>query len=130
MQSALHLGERLAALGLGLGRHQIGDPLCLGEIEAACLERAPGELAGIGGPQAGKCGKRIEERGEDGRAAVNVELRHVLSSGAARRREPEGKTAVDRLPRHRFAKAPQRSLARFRQRRAADPRERVTRTWA
>ena len=130
MQPAFHLGECLTALRLGLGRHQIGDPLCLGEIEAACLEGTPGELAGLGGPQAGKRRERVRERREDGGAAVDVELRHVLAGGAAGRREPESKTAVDRLARHRLAKAPKRGLARFRQRRAADPRERVTRTWA
>ena len=49
MQPPFHLGERLATLGLGLGRHQVGDPLRLGEVEAPGLEGAPGELAGLGG---------------------------------------------------------------------------------
>ena len=130
MQPAVHLSEGLFALGLGLGRHQVGDPLGLGEIEAACLEGAAGELAGLGRAQAGKARERVRERVQDRRPAVDVELRHVLARGAGRRREPEGKAPVDGRARLRLAEAPQRGPARLRQRRAADPRERLSRRGA
>ena len=135
MQPPFHLGERLAALGLGLGRHQVGDPLRLGEVEAACLEGAAGELAWLGRTKAGKCPERIEQLSEDGKPAMDVEFRHVLAGGAAGRREPEGKAAVDGLACFRLAEAPERGLARLGQRltanapsaiRAAGPETRTT----
>ena len=124
MQPPFHLGERLAALGLGLGRHQVGDPLRLGEVEAACLEGAAGELAWLGRTKAGKCPERLQQRAEDGRATVDVEFRHVLAGGAAGCREPEGKAAVNGLACFRLAEAPERGLARLGQRLAANSRKR------
>ncbi len=50
-EQALKLPHRLRALRFGLGEHQIGKALDGGEIEPAVLERAAGELAGLGGPK-------------------------------------------------------------------------------
>ena len=89
MQPAFHLGERLAPLGFGFGRDQVGGPLRFREVEAAGLEGAPGELAGLGRAQAGDRSERIAERGDDGGPAMHVKLRHVLAGGAGGRGKPE-----------------------------------------
>ena len=51
-EHALEMLERLPALRFGLGRHQIGEAFDRGQIHAAVLERAAGELAGLGVPKA------------------------------------------------------------------------------
>ena len=43
---------RFAGLRLGLGVHQIGHRLGLGQIQLAVVKGAPGELAGFGQAQA------------------------------------------------------------------------------
>ena len=45
------LAQGLAALHLGLGRDQVGDALDLREVELVVVERAAGELAGLGQAQ-------------------------------------------------------------------------------
>ena len=130
MQPAFHLGERLAALGLGLGRHQVGDAFRLREVEAAGLEGAPGELAGLGGAEPRRRCERVRERGDDRGAAMDVELRDILAGGAGGAWKPERQSPVDRLTRIRLAEAARRGAARRRQRRPADPRQRLCRRGA
>ena len=54
-EQALELAKRLAALRLGLGADQVGEAFDRGEVELAVLERAAGELAGLGRAQALRC---------------------------------------------------------------------------
>src|SRR6187401_2052474 len=56
------LAHRLRALRLGLGEHQVGEPLDGGEIEPPIGERTERELASLRGPKAGQ----LAERGEHG----------------------------------------------------------------
>jgi hypothetical protein len=42
------------------GVDEVGDPLRLGQIQPAVQERALGELAGLGQPQPGRAGQRVE----------------------------------------------------------------------
>ena len=95
-QRTLRLGERLTALRLGLGLHEIGQAFDLGEIELAVLERAARELAGLGEPRAGEREHRVDHRADHGAAAMDVKLGHVLAGEARRRREPQHQAAVDR----------------------------------
>ena len=90
------MGERLTALCLGLGLHQIGETLDLGEIELASLECAPRELAGLGEPRAVEREHRVDDGADHGGTAVEVQLGHVLAGEARRRREPQHQAAVDR----------------------------------
>ena len=92
----LRLGERLTALRLGLGLHEIGQALDLGEIELAVLERAARELAGLGEPRAVEREHRVDHRADHGAAAMDVKLGHVLAGEARRRREQQHQAAVDR----------------------------------
>ena len=47
-QRAAALAERLAALALGFGVHEVGEALGFGQVELAVLEGAAGEFAGLG----------------------------------------------------------------------------------
>ena len=89
------LRQRLAALRLGLGLHEIGQTFDLGEIELAVLERAAGELARLGEPHAGEREHGVDHRADHGAAAMDVKLGHVLAGEARRRREPQHQAAVD-----------------------------------
>ena len=50
-EQALHLAKRLAALRLRLRADQVGEAFDRGQVELAVLERAAGELAGLGRAQ-------------------------------------------------------------------------------
>ena len=95
-QRALRLGERLTALRLGLGLHEIGETFHLGEIELAVLECAAREFAGLGEPRAVEREHRVDHRADHGGAAMDVQLGHVFAGEARRRREPQHQAAVDR----------------------------------
>ena len=109
-----HLPERLPALRLGLGRHQVGEPLDRGEIHAAVLERAAGELAGLGVAEAFELRERRQRRGDHRAAAVDLQLGDVLAGLALRRREPERQAFVDDLAGGRIAHPRQRRPPRLR----------------
>ena len=94
-QRAFRLRQRLTPLRLGLGIDQIGQTFDLGEIELAVLERAAGELAGLGKPHAGEGEQRIEHGADHGAAAMQLQLGHVLAGEARRRREPQHEAAVE-----------------------------------
>ena len=99
-EQALELTICLAALRLGLGADQIGQPLDRGEVELAVLERAARELARLRRPQAFDPPERTEHRGDHRAAAVQLQLGDVLAGLAVRARETT-------------APAPRRSPRRF-----------------
>ena len=78
-QRPARLTERLAALSLGFRVNEVGQPLDLRQIDLAVLERAAGEFTGLRRPAAGYRAQRIQYRGDDGPAAVNLKLGHVLA---------------------------------------------------
>src|SRR5439155_3919310 len=79
--------QRRAALGLGLGHDQIRKALDAGEVNLAVLKCTPGEFPGPGTAQSIHARKRLLQRRHDRAAAVQVELGHVLTGLAVRRRE-------------------------------------------
>ena len=88
--------QRLAALAGGLGGDQIGEALGLGEVEAAPLEGAPGELAGLGRPEAER-DQGVEHAGRYRAAAMQVQLGHVLAGEGGGAGQPEHEGAVELL---------------------------------
>ena len=86
-QRAAGQRQRGAALRLGLGLEQVGEPLGLGEVDAAVLEGAAGELAGLGGAQALHPAERREHAGDDRAAAMEMQLGDILAGRALRARE-------------------------------------------
>src|SRR5690348_11387179 len=98
-QRAAELPERLAALGCGLGRDEIGDAFGRGEIELAIEEGPPREFAGLGEAQPRHRRELLEQASEDRAAAMNMELGNVLAGIAARPRKEEDEPVVDDLAR-------------------------------
>ena len=86
-EQTLQLAQRLAALRIGVGVDQIGEAFDRGEVELAVLERAAGELAGLGQPQAVHARERGEQRGDHRASAMQLDLGDVLAGLALRRRE-------------------------------------------
>ena len=112
--------ERLPALGLGLGRDQVGQAFDRGQIHAAVLERAARELAGLGRTQTLELAQRRQHRRDHGAAAVQLQLGDVLAGLAVGPRKPERQAFVDDLAGRRIAHARERRPARLRH--AADQR--------
>ena len=112
-ERALHLPERLPPLAFGLGVDQVGQALDGGQIELAVLKRAPGELARLGRPQAVEPAQRGKGRGNNGAAAVQLELGCVLAGLAVGAGKPERQRLVDHLPGRRIAHAREPRLARL-----------------
>ncbi len=87
-ERALGLAQRLAALALGLGVHQIGQALGFGQVELAVLEGAAGELARLGGRARRRlCKASLDHRGDHRRPAMDVQFGHILAGEARRTRE-------------------------------------------
>ena len=105
--------QRLSPLRLGFGVDQVGHAFGLGQVQLAVLEGPPGELPGLGQPQA-QAAQRPAERIHHGRAAVHVKLGGVLAGVAGRPGKPEHEGAVD-LPPLAVEERPQRRMARLRQ---------------
>ena len=76
-------GQSGAALRLGLGFEQVGEPLRLGEVDPAVLEGAAGELARLGGAQALDPAERRQHRRDHRAAAMEVKLGDILPGRAA-----------------------------------------------
>ena len=87
---------RLPALRLGLRVNQIGEALDLGQIHLAVQERAPGEFAGLGRPQARHGVKRTQQARPGRSPAGNMQLDDILAGEAPRRREADDQGPVDR----------------------------------
>src|SRR5581483_4194477 len=113
-QRALELAQRLAALRRGLGADQIREPLGRGEVELAVLESAARELARLGEAQARQVSKRLEERCDDGAAAMELELGDVLAGEALGTGEEEREAIIDDLARARIGKTPARGAPGWR----------------
>ncbi len=94
----LRLKQGLLALAARLGIDEIGEALDLTEIELAVLERAPGELARLGKPRAGKREHRLDQLANHGAAPVHVKLGHVLAGEACRALEPQYEAAIEQRP--------------------------------
>jgi hypothetical protein len=99
---------------LRLGAHQIGEALDRGEIELAVLEGAAGELAGLGHTQAVDAAQRLKHGGDDGAAAVQLQLGGVLAGFAVGRRKPQHQRLVDDFLAAWIAHAGKPGLARRR----------------
>ena len=98
-QSASALAERLAALALGLGVHEVGKAFGFGQVELAVLEGAAGEFAGLRqAERRAGCRAASITRRDHRRAAMDVEFGHVFAGEAVRGRET-------RAPGRRRAKA-------------------------
>ncbi len=69
VQRAIHLLQRLPPLRRRLRRHQVGDPLGLGQVELAILKGAACELAGLREPAEAEMGDGVK-RGPDHRTAA------------------------------------------------------------
>ena len=96
-ERAVGLPQRLPALRLGLGEDEVGEPLDLGQVHALVGERAARELAGLGRAEAGEGAKRIEDGGDHGAAAVDVQLGHVLAGETRRGGKEQDQPAVEQL---------------------------------
>ena len=83
------LGERQRglALALGLGLDQVGEPFGLGQVDAAVLERAAGEFARLGQPQARRSTpvRRAPRRPPPGRHGIGIPRYLRRSSSPGRR---------------------------------------------
>ena len=92
LQRAHGRARRLARAGID----QVGDGLGLGQIELVVEEGALRELAGQGAARAEL--QRARDEGLDHeRAAVAVQLEHVLAGVGVRGREEEREPRIDRL---------------------------------
>ena len=114
-EQALELAIGLPALRLGLGADQIGQALDRGEIEPAVLERAAGELAGLGRPAALDPAERRQHarRSPRGRHAAAARPCPRRSRCAAPGNHSASASSID-LAARRIAHARQRRLARLR----------------
>ena len=93
-EGAFHLPQRLASLRLGLGGDEIGETFDLGQVELAVVEGAAREGAGLGRLEA-LCHKAFSHRGDDRRAAMDMQLHHILAGEAGGAGEPERESIVD-----------------------------------
>ena len=110
----LELAKRLPALRRRLGGDEVGQALHRREIEAAVLESAAGEFAGLGRTATLDACERLEHRGNDRMAAVQLQLGHVLAGLAVRAGKPKRQRLVDHLPARRIAHPRERRVARRR----------------
>ena len=113
-EQALEVLERLPALRLGLGRDQIGKTLDRGQIHAAVLEGAAGELARLGVTQALELRQRRQHRRDHRAAAMHLQLGDVLAGLAVGPGEPERQALVDDVAGCRIAHPRQRRPPRLR----------------
>jgi hypothetical protein len=98
------LAEGLASLTLGFGVHEVGEAFGFGEVELAVLEGAAGELARLRWPHAGLAKRCVDDGGNDGRAAMNVEFGDVFAGEARWAWKPERQAVIERKAGARIAK--------------------------
>ncbi len=96
-KASLQAGQSRACLGLAAGMDEIGNRLRLRQIQALVEKRALTELAGPSRPRALAHGV-FEQGAEDDRAAVTLQLHHVLAGVTMRRGKIQGDAMVDLLP--------------------------------
>ena len=113
-QFAIQLAQRLPPLRFGLGRGEIGDRLCLGQVKLAIFKGAAGEFTGFSQAQA-KPPERRHNRGQDGTAAMQMQLGDVLAGEAGRRRKPQHQRLVEGLTTLGIDEPPAAGRARRRQ---------------
>jgi hypothetical protein len=94
----------LAALALGFGVHEVGQALSFGQIELAVLEGAAGVFARLGWADAGLAQGRVDNRRDDGRAAMDVEFDDVFAGEAVGPGKPERQAIIERNAGARIAK--------------------------
>ncbi len=94
-EAAIHLPERLPALGGSLGIDQIGHRLGLGQVEAAVIEGLAREITRAGRPQLRKLGQGPQRRRANRAAAMEMEFRHILAGLAFGAGKPEHERIVD-----------------------------------
>ena len=98
-QPALGERQRRLALRFGLGLDQVGEPFRLGQVDAPVLERAAGEFARLGRPQAVDRRQRGEHRVDHRAAAMALKFNDYLrpsSSPGRRTAGPAPRRAVRR----------------------------------
>uniref|UniRef100_A0A0N5A6W0 PE-PGRS family protein n=1 Tax=Parastrongyloides trichosuri TaxID=131310 RepID=A0A0N5A6W0_PARTI len=93
-QGAVELAQGLRFLGVRFSVDEVSDRLGLGQIHAAVLKGATGELARLGGTQAER-DQGGAGRLDDGAAAVQVQLGRVLAGIGARGDEAQYQGLVD-----------------------------------
>ena len=113
-ERAIELAQRLAALHCGLGGDQVGEPFGCGEIELAIDHRPPGELAGLGRPQAGPASQRRQHAGDDRPPTMKLQLGHGLAGEAGRSGKPQDQPLIQQAAIERIPQPSQRRLARRR----------------
>ena len=94
---AVRLAERLPALRLGLGIHQIGQPLDLGQVHPPTVEGPAGELPRLGRTEPFELRQRLQSRRHNGSPAMHMEFGHVLAGERVRRREEQDETVIDEI---------------------------------
>lgn len=88
-EGATGLDQGLAALSVGFGVDEVGQPFGGGQVNAAVFEGATGELPGFRQAAAGDLGEGSEYGPDDGAAAMDLQFGHVLAGFAGRGGKPE-----------------------------------------
>jgi hypothetical protein len=96
------------ALPLGLGLDEIAQAFRHHQIDALMPEGASGEFAGFRRSEARNAPERCQERTDDGQAAMDMELGHILTGKAPRSGEQEKESIIEDLSRSRVAEGPPR----------------------
>jgi hypothetical protein len=111
-QCAFQLAQRLAALGGGFRRNQVIDRLRLQQVHPAIQERAPGELAGLGGARA-PAHQRIGNVINDRLAAMHMQFGRVLAGIGGGGWQEQRDRAIQNTVVLRVAEGPQRGATRL-----------------
>ena len=94
---ALELTPRLAALGLGFGVDEIGEPFGRGELELAVLEGAAGKFPRLRQTQPLQAPESVGDRRLDRAPTMEVELGHILAGEALGRGKPQAQPVIEDL---------------------------------
>ena len=94
-QGTARLGDGRAALGLRLGRQEIGQTLRLGQVDAAVLEGPAGEFPRLCRANALDPRRGGEEGSDDRPSPMKMEFRHILAGHGLRRVEEEGDASIN-----------------------------------
>ena len=97
-QSALGHALCLIQLRLGFSVNDIGEPLNLGQIHLAVLQRASREFPGFGGPQHRQRKQRLFDPGDHCRSAMALQLDDVFASETARTLEKDRQHPIQLSP--------------------------------